>query len=155
MKLAKQSGDGFQYRLSREEANALRLVVRQFPVTPFLPVAVSKTDPGAVERQKLLNESLAAHRNELKQKAKNLVSEDKFKALGGRELFYVNREERETMLQVLNHIRVESWRILGEPENLDVNLFELPQDKIRHHQFMELAGYFECCFLNLEKVPGK
>lgn len=151
MKLAKQSDDGFQYQLSREEAHFLRLLLRQFPIAAFSPVMISKGHSRAVEREKLLNESLAAHRNELKQKAKDLAGEDKFKTLEGNQLFYVNREGRETMLQVLNNIRVESWRILGEPENLDLNLSELPQEKIRHYQLMQLAGYFECCFLNLEE----
>ena len=55
------------------------------------------------------------------------------------------------MLQVLNDIRVESWRALGEPENLETCAFELSQDKFKFFYLMYLAGEFECCFLNLEE----
>ncbi len=150
MKLVKQSRTGFQYQLSEEEAHSLRLLVQQFPITAFSPAKISKTDSKAAEREKLINESLAAHRDELKKKAGRLVSGDKFKIADGDQFFRVNMEERETMLQILNDIRVESWRMLGEPENIDLNILDLPQEKARHYHFMHLAGYFEHHFLNLE-----
>jgi hypothetical protein len=150
MKLVKQSRNGFQYQLSEEEAHSLCLLVQQFPITAFLPVKISKTDSKAAEREKLINESLAAHRDELKKKAARLVSGDKFKIADGDQFFRVNMEERETMLQILNDIRVESWRMLGEPENIDINILDLPQEKARHYHFMHLAGYFEHHFLNLD-----
>lgn len=155
MKLLSQSNDGFQYQLSPEEAHLLRLLVRQFPVAAFSPAVISKMDCRASEREKLLNESLAAHRVELKQKAGDLVGEDKFKTMEGRRLFRLGREAREILLQVLNDIRVESWRILGGPENLNLNLSSLPKENIRHYQLMELAGYFEYHFLNLEGEDKK
>jgi hypothetical protein len=151
MKLVKQSSQGFQYQLSPEEAHFLRLLVQQFPIRAFSPVTISKTDAHAVEREKLINESLAAHRGELKRKAGGLVREDKFKTSDAHKLFYVNLEERETLLQILNDIRVESWRILGEPENLDLNIFDLPRGKIRFGRLMHVAGYFEHHFLNLDE----
>jgi hypothetical protein len=153
MKLAKQNGDEFQYRLSTDEALILRLLVRQFPLSAFSRVVISKTDFRAAEREKLLNESLAAHRNELKQKAMSLVGDDKFKTLDGHPFFCISEAGRETLLQILNDLRVECWRILGEPENLEMKQLEPPQEKIRHHQFMELAGYFEGCLLNVEDEP--
>ncbi len=150
MKLLHQSGNGFHYVLSQQEAFFLRLLVQQFPLADFAPVTVSKTESRAVEREKLLNESLAAHRNELKQKAEHLVSEEKFKIREEHLLFHVNLEGREILLQVLNDVRVESWQILGEPENPDKHPLDLPKEKIRYHQFMQLAGYFEYVLLNLE-----
>ena len=155
MKLVKQNSGGFQYQVNQEEARFLRLLVHQFPIGAFSPVTISKTDSRAVERAQLLNESLAAHREELKQKAKDLVGDDKFKVSEGHQFFKVSREGRETLLQVLNDIRVESWRILGEPENLEMNPLDVPREKIRHYQSMQLAGYFECCFLNLEEGQGR
>ena len=155
MKLAKQSGDGFQYHLSAEEAHCLRLLVGQFPLAAFSPATISKTDSAAVEREKLLNESLAARRKELKRKAGHLVSEGKFKNVEGGQLFHLDGEGREILLQVLNDIRVESWRLLGEPENLEINILDLPEDKLSHYQFMHLAGYFEYHFLNLEEESAK
>jgi hypothetical protein len=155
MKLAKQTGKGFQYSLSPREAHSLRLLVRQFPIAAWAPVKISKSDPEAVERENLLNESLAAHRKKLKRQAKVLVQPAKFKTSGSYQLYRISREKREVMLQILNDIRVESWRALGEPENLDTFGFELPQDKFKYFYLMRLAGEFEYHFLNLDGENGK
>ena len=151
MKLVKQTKTGFQYELDGEDAASLRFLVKQFPLTAFSPVDISKTDSGskAVERETLLNESLREHRDELKRKARSLVLPEKFKILDGKQFFYVTLGARETMLQILNDIRVESWRILGEPEDPDVNILGLSKEKFKYYHFMRLAGYFEFHFLNL------
>ena len=150
MKLVKQSKRGFQYQMGDEEARSLRLLVKQFPVAPISRVKISKTDADAVEREKLLNESLAGHRDELKRKAGDLISDDNFKSAAKIQIFRVSLEGREIMLQILNHIRIECWRILGEPENLDMDVSSLPKDKIKYYHCMHLAGFFEYHFLNLE-----
>lgn len=151
MKLVKKTAKGFQYELNQEDVHSLRFLLKEFPLTAFSPVAISKTDPDAAEREKLLNESLAAYRNELMLKAQNLVNADKFKVSGGNQLYSISLEGRETMLQILNDIRVESWRSLGEPENLEMNIFDLSKEKVRYYHLMHVAGYFEYNFLNLEE----
>lgn len=150
MKLVKQSRSTFQYRLSPEEAHSLRLLMSQFPLTTPSLVKISKTGASMLEREKLLNEALAEHRNLLKQKAGDLMSVTRFKTMEDGQFFRVNPEERETMLQILNDIRVESWRALGEPEDPDIDILELPKDMMKYCHFMHLAGYFEHHFLNLE-----
>lgn len=155
MKLLKQNENGFEYRLSQEEAHSLRVLLRQFPVNAFSPVTISKSDSKAAEREKWLNESLAGHRAELKELAAELMGEEKFIRVKDNELFQVSREGRETVLQVLNDIRVECWRILGEPHSLELKIFDLPKDKVRYYHFMHLAGYFEHYFLNLESGDEK
>ena len=154
--MVKQTQKGFQYELDREDADSLRFLVKQFPLTAFSPVDVSKTDCGAnaVEREKLVNESLRAHRKELKRKARSLMLPEKFRTLDGKQFFRLSLGARETMLQILNDIRVESWRILGEPEEPDVNIFGLSKEKFKYYHFMRLAGYFEYHFLNLEEERG-
>src|SRR5215469_3024385 len=131
MKLVKQSGKGFQYRLSPQEAHTLQLLLGQFPVGALSPVKISKSDPEANEREKLLNESLAAHRKKLRREAKVLVQPAKFKTSGHHQIYRISHGKREVMLQVLNDIRVESWRALGEPENLETCAFDLPQEKFK------------------------
>jgi hypothetical protein len=155
MKLVKQDSKGFQYRLTPQEAHSLCLLVGLFPIAELSNVKISKSDPEAHEREKLLNESLAAHRKNLKRQAKALVQPDKFKASGNHQLYQISHGKRETMLQILNDIRVESWRVLGEPENLDTCAFELPQDKFKYYYLMYIAGEFEFYFLNLEEPGGK
>ena len=68
MKLVKQSMAGWQYQLNQPEANCLRSLLFQFPITANVPAKISRTDrdPQTVDREKLLNESLADHRKELK-----------------------------------------------------------------------------------------
>ena len=155
MKLVKQNGKGFEYRLTAQEAHSLRLLVGLFPVAALLPGKISKSDPEALEREKLLNESLAAHRENLRRQAKELVQPARFKASGNHQLYRISHGKREVMLQVLNDIRVDSWRVLGEPENLDTCAFELPQDKFKYYYLMYIAGEFEYYFLNLEGPGGK
>lgn len=153
MKLVKQTGKGWQYLMSREDEEGLRFLVGQFPLTAFAPVAISKTDACSktLERQKLINESLRDHRKALKRKARVLVLPEKFKSSEGKRFYQISLEGRETMLQILNDIRVESWRILGEPDDPDLNVFRLTKDQFKYYHFMRVAGYFEYHFLNLEE----
>ncbi len=156
MKLAKQTKRGFQYELDGEDAESLRFLVKQFPITAFSPANISKTDSAsnAEEREKLINESLRAHRTELKRKARKLVMREKFKKSDGKHFYRISLQSRETMLQILNDIRVESWRILGEPEDPEASVFRLTGDKFKYYHFMRLAGYFEYHFLNLDEEQG-
>jgi len=156
MKLAKQTKRGFQYELDGEDAESLRFLVRQFPISVFSPANISKTDSGSKseEREKLINESLLAHRMELKRKARQLVMREKFKTSDGKQFYRISLPARETMLQILNDIRVESWRILGEPEDPEASVFRLTGDKFKYYHFMRLAGYFEYHFLNLDEERG-
>lgn len=149
MKLVWQSNERWQYHLNHNEADILLGLVKKFPFTGMGPVQASKTDrdPKAAEREKLLAESLAEHRRELKKLALNLLGEDKWKKSGEDRFLTLNSESREVLLQVLNDIRVGCWHALGEPEDLDV-----PTKKgfgLRY--LMELAGHFEMSLLGAEE----
>ena len=153
MKLVKQTQKGFQYELEGEDVESLRFLVNQFPIVAFSPAKVSKTDAGssAMEREQLINDSLRLHREGLKRKARGLILREKFTMSDGKQFYRIMLKARETMLQILNDIRVESWRILGEPENPETNVFRLTGEKFKYYHFMRLAGYFEYHFLNLEE----
>lgn len=156
MKLVKQTQKGFQYELNEEDAESLRFLVKQFPITAFSPARISKTDAGAksAEREKLINESLLGHREELKRKARGLVLRERFNTSEGKQFYRISLEARETMLQILNDIRVESWRILGEPEDPESRAFQMTGEKFKYYHLMRMAGYFEYHFLNLEEERG-
>lgn len=145
MKLVKQVQNHWHYQLTLQEAESLRAVVDCFPATALSSTPISRTDntPAAVEREKLLNESLAEHRKQLKRKAGTLVGADRFKAHKTHQIFQVDSEDREILLQILNDIRIESWRILGEPEELEIDPHNLEIPKLRYYHLMHLAGYFE------------
>lgn len=149
MRLVRQSGGHWQYHLNQNEADILLGLVKKFPFTGMGPVQASKTDsdPKAAEREKLLAESLAEHRKELKKLAQNLLGEDKWKKSGEDRFLTLNSESREVLLQVLNDIRVGCWRALGEPEELDA-----PTRKGSGLRYlMELAGHFEMSLLEPEE----
>jgi hypothetical protein len=151
MKLVRQKDGVWQYHLAQNEADILVGLLNKFPFTKIDPVKISKTDkhPKAREREKLLNESLAEHRKELKKSALDLIRPDKFKQLEKGWLMTLSSENRETMLQILNDIRVGSWRALGEPEELHTNTPKTDAKDLAYRSLMDLAGYFECALLNL------
>jgi hypothetical protein len=159
MKLVRQNKDGRAYQLNQKEADCLRSLLQQFPITANVPAQISRTDadPETVEREKLLNESLAEHRNELKQQATNLLAAKKFKKVEKGYWLTLNLEEHEILLQILNDIRVGSWRMLGEPEDLELETPPPSERELVFYTLMNLAGYFEAALLhavNGDLQPG-
>jgi hypothetical protein len=152
MKLARQKDGLWQYHLAQNEADVLVGLLKKFPFTKIDEVKISKTDkhPKAREREKLLNESLAEHRKELKKLAQALIRPDKFKRQEKGFLMTLSLEERETMLQILNDIRVGSWHVLGEPEELHSHAPQTDAKDLTYRSLIDLAGYFECALLELE-----
>ena len=151
MKLLKHGGDEWKYGLEPKEGMLLRMLVKEFPLTPAAAVKITRTaaDAGSAERERLLNESLAQHRQELKKLAGKLVGTNLKAGKDGWRLS-MNVNEREVLLQLLNDIRVESWHALGEPENLEALPPTASEVDLRHHNLMHLAGYFEYRMLNAE-----
>jgi len=152
MKLLKQSRDGWAYELNQQEAMCLRTLLKEFPLTPATAVKITRTESGrrAAERERLLNESLAEHREELKGKAARFLTSGRLKAGQDGWRLRLNPEEREILLQLLNDIRVGSWRALGEPEDLESKSSPASEKEMSFQTLMQLAGYFEFKLLNLE-----
>ena len=135
MRLLKQSGAGWKYELEQKEGMLLRALVKEFPLTAATAAKITRTgaDAKSAERERLLNESLAQHRQELKQLAGKLLAA-RLKAGKDGWRLALNENEREVLLQLLNDIRVESWHALGEPENLDTLPPQPSEADLRHHQ---------------------
>ena len=151
MRLLNQSGAGWKYELNQNEGMLLRALVKEFPLAAATAVKISRNgaDPKSAERERLLNESLAEHRLELKRLAGKLLAARLKPEKDGWRLS-VNVNEREVLLQLLNDIRVESWHALGEPESLEALSPHPSEADLRHHHLMHLAGYFEFKMLNAE-----
>jgi len=149
MKLVRQTKGGWQYQLNQKEADCLRSLLQQYPITATVPAQISKTDtdPEKREREKLLNESLAKHRKELKKQATNLLDAKKFKKVEKGCWLTLNSGEREILLQILNDIRVGSWHELGEPDDLDSEPTPRSERELVFYNLMDLAGYFEAALL--------
>lgn len=152
MKLLKHSAAGWRYEMEPREGILLRTLVKEFPLTAVTTVKITRTggDPKSAERQRLLNESLAKHRRELKQQAGRLLIDRLKDGKDGWRLS-LTMDEREILLQLLNDIRVESWHALGEPENLDALPPDSSEPDFRHYQLMHIAGYFEYKLVEVER----
>ncbi len=144
MKLLKQNEAGWKYELNQNEGILLRMLVAEFPLTAATAVKIARTgaDAKSAERERLLNESLAQHRLEVKKQAGKLLAANLKAGEAGWRLS-LSAKEREVLLQLLNDIRVESWHALGEPEDLDTLPPHPSETDLRHHNLMQLAGYFE------------
>lgn len=145
MKFLKQTGSRWEYQLNLQEAMCLRALIQQFPLTPAGPVKISRTEAGGkvADREQLLNESLAEHREELKRKARKFLTAGRLKAGEDQWRLRMNEEERETLLQLLNDIRIESWRALGTPEDLESEPPRSVETGLNFQTLMQLAGFFE------------
>ena len=145
MKLLKRTKRGWQYLLEETEFKLLGVLVNRFPFDDPGPAKISKTDTGpeAKEREKLLKESLAEHRQELKKMAGELLAPEKFQRKGNGLVMKISSEERETLLQILNDIRVGCWHVLGQPEELEPESDKLSAQELTNYSLMNIAGYFE------------
>jgi hypothetical protein len=153
MRLARQTRQLLNYQFNQPEGDCLKSMLSQFPVTANIHAKISKTDadPKSIEREKLLNESLAEHRRELKKQAANLMGAGKLKRGENGYLLTLNPEEREFLLQILNDIRMGCWHVLGEPEELEPEGPPQTEKEMVFYSLMNLAGYFEASLL---QVPG-
>ena len=145
MKLVKRSAGTWQYGLNPNEFGLLSHLLKKFPFTESVSAKISKTgkDSKSVEREKLLNESMAEHRKELKRQAVNLITDNKLKKHNKRHWLTLTAEDREVMLQILNDIRVGCWHSLGKPESSELQKLDGSAQELRHHSLMNLAGHFE------------
>ena len=152
MKLVKSKDGVWQYRLDQIEINLLTTVLKKFPFTDLQPVKISRTDkdPKAKEREKLLNESLAQHRKELKKAAGNILDDGKIKHQKEVWMLTLSSEDREMLLQILNDVRVGCWNALGQPQELEPDTPDLTAREIANYGLLNLAGYFECGLLTTE-----
>ena len=155
MKLLRHNGTEWKYGLEPKEGMLLRALVAGFSPTSTTNVKITcaRADSKSAERERLLNESLAQHRQELKRQAGKLLAA-RLKPGKDDWRLSLNAAEREMLLQLLNDIRVENWRALGEPENLDTLPPPPSEADLRHYNFVQLAGYFEWKLLE-ETVVGQ
>lgn len=144
MKLLKQ-GEHWEFALEEQEFHYLVMLVEAFPISGIAPAKISTTtnDAAMQEREKLLNECLAEHRKELRTKAQELIGPAKWQHTKEGSILRISAEEREVLLGILNDIRVECWRLLGEPEELEREPSDMSLEQLKCYHFMHLAGYFQ------------
>lgn len=152
MKRLRRVRNDWEYELQHQEAVCLRTLIRQFPLLPATAAKISRTELGekVAEREQLLNESLAMHREELKQQAQKILLGGGLARTQDGWRLRLNPDDHELLLQLFNDIRVESWRMLGEPESLESLSPAAPKAGLNLHNLIHLAGYFESKLLKHE-----
>ena len=141
MNLIGQAGGRWKYQLENNEAAVLCGLVRRFPVTRPFPARISRANADH-DRQKLLKESLAEHRKELKLMAADLLANHQWRKTGDGLVLTLSAGERETLLQILNDIRIGCWHAIGEPDEVEAPP-DASRQEVTYRHWMDLAGYFE------------
>ena len=151
MRLVVQTGQSWQYHLDQSEADILLGMLKQFPFNEMEPAQISRKgqDAQAAERQKLLAELLAEHREELRTLGLGLLAADKWEQRENGCRLTLDAGSREILLQVLNDVRVGCWYALGQPELEDFR--PAAKRELWQYNLMEVAGYFEANLLEPEE----
>ena len=145
MKLVKEANAVCLYQMDPQEAAMLQGLVKNFPFTAMQEGEISRTEatPEALERDKLLNESLVEYRESLTTLAAQLVAPERFKPQAKGVVMTISSEERERLLQILNDIRVGCWNALGQPASLEPPASGATDHEHKYFALLNLAGYFE------------
>ena len=150
MKINKSDGDKFTFLVSKKEKQLLFDILALYPLVPACFQPLSKT-AGAADiqtDQRLLEESLAAHKQENRKQLSVIINElNRVQENAGGGRLTLSSDQLEGLLQVLNDIRVGSWLKLGSPDAARKKVIELNQDNARYAWAMEVAGLFQTALL--------
>ncbi len=143
MKLIQASGEHFVFAISKRERKLLLGVLKLYPLIPATHHRLSKSPKTTEEseNQRLLEESLAAHRQENQKRVLAMLNEpERFRAKASGYDLELSRSEVEWLLQVFNDVRVGSWIALGSPESLSDKSISLTAETAPHILSMELLA---------------
>ena len=152
MKLLRTKRDKLAFEISQPEKRLLFDVLRLYPLITTTQHRLSKTARSARhdENQELLEESLAARREENRNNVRAMLDQaGHFQITAGGYHLTLSRPEIEWLLQVLNDVRVGSWIALGSPDPENGKQVAFDKKSVAHFQMMELAGAFQMIFLNV------
>jgi hypothetical protein len=152
MKLLRRDSDNFQLEFAPEEKALLFHLLNLYPLVPasYHRLTKNKKLTRREENQHLLDEALAAQREQNKKEILALVNKPaRFTETDGATRAAFIRSELEWMLQVVNDVRVGSWIALGSPGYGTEKKTRRDKQSVRHLMFMELAGAFEMFFLGI------
>jgi hypothetical protein len=131
------------FHLGKKETRLLQELAELYAGLPPRDRSLSK-NMTLPDHEKLLQEALAEQRAESLRALRNLFKQRLHRDQTGAVLA-LSREEVESLLQVLNDIRVGCWVALGSPED---PLANLSRKTAPHLWAMEMAGYFEMHLLD-------
>ena len=151
MKLIRTRQEKLVFEISLPEKRLLFEVLKLYPLISATHHRLSKTARSAKhdENQRLLEESLAAQREENRKNVRAMLDEPgRFQAAASGFQLTLSGPEIEWLLQVLNDIRVGSWIALGSPDPEQGKKTTFNEKTVPHFRMMELAGTFQMVFLD-------
>jgi len=151
VKLIRTRRDKLVFEISQSEKRLLFDVLKLYPLISPTHHRLTKSARTAKhdENQKLLEESLAAQREENRKNVRAMLDEPgHFKEMASGLQLTISRPEIEWLLQVLNDVRVGSWIALGSPDPERDRKIAFNKKMMPHFRMMELAGAFEMVFLD-------
>ena len=146
MKLLRSHPDGYVFRLRQAERDLLFRIFRLYPVVPAAHHRLSQSDTGDAdgENQRLLDEALAAHRQEQQAQVLALMEDPAcFSNVKNGWQLKLSGPQIEGLLQVFNDIRVGSWIALGSPDFEQGVKLEPTEVNTARFWLMETAGFFQ------------
>ena len=151
MKLIRTKREKLVFEISLSEKRLLFDVLKLYPLISATHHRLTKSARTAKhdENQRLLEESLAAQREENRKNVRAMLDEPgHFKEMASGLQLTLSGPEIEWLLQVLNDVRVGSWIVLGSPDPESGKKIVFNEKILPHFRTMELAGAFEMVFLD-------
>ncbi len=151
MKLIRSKRNKLVFEISLSEKRLLFEVLKLYPLISVTHHRLTKAARTAKhdENQRLLEESLAAQREENRKNVRAMLDEPgRFQAAASGFQLTLSGPEIEWLLQVLNDVRVGSWIALGSPDPESGKKIVFNEKILPHFRTMELAGAFEMVFLD-------
>lgn len=151
MKLIRTRREKLVFEINLSEKRLLFEVLKLYPLISPTHHRLTKAARTAKhdENQRLLEESLAAKREENRKNVRAMLDEPgRFQVAASGFQLTLSGPEIEWLLQVLNDVRVGSWIALGAPDPESGKKIVFNEKLLPHFRMMELAGAFEMVFLD-------
>ena len=146
MNLISADAGKYVFALSQREKLLFLELLRRYPVItkPYQPLSKTADAEAIKTDQELLDHALAADKLEHKKALDKLLGNSElFKDTDSGHNFTLDSSQVEWLLQVLNDIRVGSWRLLGSPDETGVHRLHVTGKNVPHVWAMEVAGFYQ------------
>jgi hypothetical protein len=150
VRFLKAANDRYYFRLRPQDHPAFVRLLRLFPVLApdYQPLSKS-ADPGETEAdQKLLEEALRSQKAGLRSEVERLLQDgERLRKTAEGWVLALEGPQLEWFLQVVNEIRVGSWRHLGSPDHLRRLRIEINETTLHHLWAMGMCDRIQSAVL--------
>jgi hypothetical protein len=149
MRVSKRDDGAWSFDLNPKEKLLLREALAAYPVLDPAYQTLSKSaSPEQLQASReLLREALAAQQEENRRMLRDMFGAARSPASSGRWQFTLDGRQVESLLQVLNDVRVGHWQALGCPDASAEARLEPTLPHLRSLLLMRLSGHFQTLLL--------